>query len=322
MKTLAKVEKDKAQALIMVPTWRGQLWANFLNRMSVKKVDLWFAEQILNPGKSKADNPLVKLPPGKLEANLVLSTITEKISQDQWRGLQGFTPVWKVYGRALFEVGRNNGYESRCSFGQYFDVEGCKRGINVKKDLRKIKIHANMDLGIFDNSRNELQSPLAVAVAWNLEHLRSGYAKYPTVRSIGRLFDYIREIGLGEGRVLIQQTMALVVAFSGYRMKEFAIIKTLDIQQLEDRTTIHTRVKRGKKIREFNIKFLNRNEGCCADEDLRQWLMDSYYGQGQKANILRDFTHNRVLGSLGCNSELQKLIMKAGVDDEFGDNSI
>ncbi|KAA6374435.1 MAG: hypothetical protein EZS28_030041 [Streblomastix strix] len=36
----------------------------------------------------------------------------------------------------------------------------------------------------------------------------------------------------------------------------------------------------------------------------------------------QDFTRNRVLGSLGCSSELMELIRQAGVDDEFGGNII
>jgi hypothetical protein len=86
MKTLAKVEKDRAQAVIVVPTWRGQLWTNLLNRMSVKRVDLGLSEQIQKPGKLIADNPLVKLSPGRMEAHLAISTVREKISSGRWLG--------------------------------------------------------------------------------------------------------------------------------------------------------------------------------------------------------------------------------------------
>ncbi|KAA6368061.1 MAG: hypothetical protein EZS28_036412 [Streblomastix strix] len=88
-------------------------------------------------------------------------------------------------------------------------------------------------------------------------------------------------------------------------MMELAAMKRSDIQQIEDRTTIHTKVRKGKKIKEFNIKFLKRNDVCCAHEDLKLWLMDS--------QLWKD---------LGCSSELKELIGQVGVDDVFGGNMI
>ncbi|KAA6325733.1 MAG: hypothetical protein EZS28_054033, partial [Streblomastix strix] len=140
--------------------------------------------------------------------------------------------------------------------------------------------------------------------------------------NIGRLFEYIRETGLSQGRALMRKTMALVVAFSGCGMTELAAMKRADIQQLEDRTIIQTKVKKGKKIREFSIKFLMRNDICCAHEALRLWLMDSHCGKCEEGSIWWDFTHNRVLGCLGCSNELKELIGQAEVDDEFGGNTI
>ncbi|KAA6374434.1 MAG: hypothetical protein EZS28_030040 [Streblomastix strix] len=74
--------------------------------------------------------------------------------------------------------------ESRCGFGECVDMESCKRGDKV-------------------------------AVARNLELERSENAKYPTVWGINKLFEYNRETGLSEGRVLMLKVMALDLAFSG-----------------------------------------------------------------------------------------------------------
>ncbi|KAA6375114.1 MAG: hypothetical protein EZS28_029356 [Streblomastix strix] len=112
-KTIAKVKKDMAQAAIVVPMWRGQLWTNLLNRMSVRKVDLGLTEQILEPGKLMIDNPLVYLSSRKMEAQLVISTARAKISSGQWRG--------------------------RCGFGKCFDVESCKRGDKDEKIFEEDK---------------------------------------------------------------------------------------------------------------------------------------------------------------------------------------
>ncbi|KAA6386029.1 MAG: hypothetical protein EZS28_018442, partial [Streblomastix strix] len=95
-------------------------------------------------------------------------------------------------------------------------------GVKEKKDLRKIKSHVGMALGMFAKSGNVLQPQIIVVVVRNLELERSGNAKYQTVWSIGKLSDHIRETGLGEGKVLMRMTMALIVTFSGSRMSEFA----------------------------------------------------------------------------------------------------
>jgi hypothetical protein len=44
----------------------------------VKSVDLGETHLILEPGKTMMDNPLVKLPPGRLVAHRVISTEKEK----------------------------------------------------------------------------------------------------------------------------------------------------------------------------------------------------------------------------------------------------
>ncbi|KAA6391179.1 MAG: hypothetical protein EZS28_013295 [Streblomastix strix] len=50
--------------------------------------------------------------------------------------------------------------------------------------------------------------------------------------------------------------------------------------------------------------------------------MDSHCGKNEEGSIWWDFARNRALGSLGCSSELKELTGQAGVDDEFGGNTI
>ncbi|KAA6358577.1 MAG: hypothetical protein EZS28_045896, partial [Streblomastix strix] len=149
-----------------------------------------------------------------------------------------------------------------------------------------------MAIGMFASNGNVLYSPIVVAVARNLE--KGAYTKGDGIYC-GIL--QVQNDGIGGN-------------------------ENGDIKQMEDRTIIHTRVKKGKKIREFNIKFLKRNDVCCAHEALRLWLMDSHCGKGQESSIWRGLTRNRVLGSMGCSSELRELVVYARVDDEFGGNTI
>ncbi|KAA6358060.1 MAG: hypothetical protein EZS28_046414 [Streblomastix strix] len=207
-------------------------------------------------------------------------------------------------------------------FGEYVEERAAKGGVKAKEELRKMRTHAGMALGMFASSGNVLQAPVVVAVARNLELERGGNAKYPTVWNIGKLFNHIRETGLGKGRVLMRQAMALVVAFSGCRMTELAAMRRSDIQQMEDRTIIHTKIRKGKRVKEFNIRLLRRDDVCCAHGALKLWLMDSHCGKSEEGSIWWDFARNRALGSIGCSSELKELIVQAGVDDDFGGNTI
>ncbi|KAA6379191.1 MAG: hypothetical protein EZS28_025282, partial [Streblomastix strix] len=197
-----------------------------------------------------------------------------------------------------------------------------KGGVQEKEELRKIRTHVGMALGLFSSSGNVLQAPVVVAVARNLELERGGNAKYPTVWNIGKLFNLIRETGLGKGRVLMRQTMALVVAFSVCRMTELTAMKRSDIQQMEDRIIIHTKIRKDKKVKKFNIRLLRRDDVSCVHGALKLWLMDSHYGRSEEGNIQPGFARDRALGSIRCRSELKELIVQAGLDDDFGGNTI
>jgi hypothetical protein len=47
---------------------------------------------------------------------------------------------------------------------------------------------------------------------------------------------------------------------------------------MEDRTIIHTKIRKGKRVKEFNIRLLRRDDVCCAHGALKLWLMDSHCG--------------------------------------------
>ncbi|KAA6328108.1 MAG: hypothetical protein EZS28_053754, partial [Streblomastix strix] len=61
-RTLVKVQKDKAEAVIIIPDWKGQIWDQLLKEMTVKEVVQGWAEEVLEKGKTMVDLNLHLLP--------------------------------------------------------------------------------------------------------------------------------------------------------------------------------------------------------------------------------------------------------------------
>ncbi|KAA6377251.1 MAG: hypothetical protein EZS28_027219, partial [Streblomastix strix] len=67
LRTLSKIWRDQATALVIMPNWRGQIWNDLQRRLTVSSVVLGKAEDILIAGAVMKENQL-KLPPGNLMA--------------------------------------------------------------------------------------------------------------------------------------------------------------------------------------------------------------------------------------------------------------
>ncbi|KAA6369963.1 MAG: hypothetical protein EZS28_034510, partial [Streblomastix strix] len=126
----------------------------------------------------------------------------------------------------------------------------------------------------------------------------------------------------GSGRQLMRSTMALVVAFSGCRMTELAQMRRSDIIQDAFRTVIQTKVKKGKKVRSFEIIFKRKDDVCCAAKAIELWLIDKDCTKRNDVGIWLDFEKKRTLGSIGCSKELKIIIMDAGVSKEYAGSTI
>ncbi len=67
---LKKTREEKAQALLLLPDWRGQAWEPMIQEMAVREIHLGPAEEILIPGEAMTAAGM-SLPPGGYRAVLV-----------------------------------------------------------------------------------------------------------------------------------------------------------------------------------------------------------------------------------------------------------
>ncbi|KAA6368906.1 MAG: hypothetical protein EZS28_035568 [Streblomastix strix] len=88
LKALAKVERDKAQAIIIVLDLKGQVWSSLLSEMRVDEVDLGLAEECLERNQVMADLNL-QVPPGRMKAVRVISTQLKRNCLGEGRGELG-----------------------------------------------------------------------------------------------------------------------------------------------------------------------------------------------------------------------------------------
>jgi hypothetical protein len=68
--------------VIIVPNWKGQIWEQLLEEMKIMEIDLGRSEEILEMSKTMEDLQL-KLPPGRLKAVRVISTLLENKCSDK-----------------------------------------------------------------------------------------------------------------------------------------------------------------------------------------------------------------------------------------------
>ncbi|KAA6357607.1 MAG: hypothetical protein EZS28_046867 [Streblomastix strix] len=77
LKVLAKVERDKAEAIIVLPAWRAQMWSQLLQEMIVQQVDLGDSSVCL-----ERSHQIVELqqqvPPGNMNAVYLIGSQKEK----------------------------------------------------------------------------------------------------------------------------------------------------------------------------------------------------------------------------------------------------
>jgi hypothetical protein len=70
LRCLRKVEEEGVKEVMIVPHWKGQSWNHLLNRLTIRRLNLGLATNILIPGPTMARTGL-QLPPGTMEMCLV-----------------------------------------------------------------------------------------------------------------------------------------------------------------------------------------------------------------------------------------------------------
>ncbi|KAA6381058.1 MAG: hypothetical protein EZS28_023416 [Streblomastix strix] len=147
-------------------------------------------------------------------------------------------------------------------------------------------------------------------------------SKYQSVGNLSQLTRFILREGLGEGRVLMQRTMRLIVAFPATIMVELAAIVRKNIEIDQQLLRIKTIVKKHKKPKEFVITFMRRQSICCTVAAIEKWLNAMECTKVINEAIWLDYDKRRIFGGIGCNNELRKLLDDIGVDQEFAGSSV
>ncbi|KAA6377205.1 MAG: hypothetical protein EZS28_027268 [Streblomastix strix] len=195
-------------------------------------------------------------------------------------------------------------------------------GNHMLEDLRKMKTHVGMVLSMFSSQDNVGQSPIIIELSKRLKLDREQKSKYAVILNLQMLLDYVRRTGLGSGRQLMRSTMTFVVAFSGCRMTELSSMRRNDITQEAIRTVIQTKVKKGKKVRTFEIIFKKKDDICCAAKAIELWLIDKNCTKRNDVGIWWDFEKKRTLGCVGCSKELKIIITDVVVSKKYAGSTI
>ncbi|KAA6392865.1 MAG: hypothetical protein EZS28_011609 [Streblomastix strix] len=195
-------------------------------------------------------------------------------------------------------------------------------GRSVLQDMKKMKTHAGVALSMFSETRDVAQCPIVQAIVKRLNLDNEQKSKYQSVWNLSQLTRFILREGLGEGRVLMQKTMGLIVAFSATRMVELAAIVRKNIEIDQQQMRIKTVVKKRKKPKEFVITFMRRQSICCPVAAMEKWLNAKECTKEMNEGIWLDYDKGRILGGIGCSKELRKLLDDIGVDQEFAGSSV
>jgi hypothetical protein len=70
LRCLQKIQQEGGKGIVILPAWKGQVWANLLHRMLVKSLNLGVSKKVLVPGKMMSRHG-TELPPGTLLMCLV-----------------------------------------------------------------------------------------------------------------------------------------------------------------------------------------------------------------------------------------------------------
>ncbi|KAA6372646.1 MAG: hypothetical protein EZS28_031826 [Streblomastix strix] len=100
-------------------------------------------------------------------------------------------------------------------------------------------------------------------------------------------------------------------------MTELSSIRTSDITQEAFRTVIQIKVKKGKKLRLFEIILNRKDDICCAAKAIEQWLTDNNCAKRNDIGIWWDFEKKRTLGGIRCSKELKVIIRDAEISKQY-----
>ncbi|KAA6372602.1 MAG: hypothetical protein EZS28_031873 [Streblomastix strix] len=123
----------------------------------------------------------------------------------------------------------------------------------------KLKTNMGIALSLFLAMRDVVQSPKVHPIVKRLILERHNKAKNLTAWNINQLLTYITNSEMTHGRLLMGKAMVLLVAISGARMMELAVIQRKDIEDSGEKITIKTTIKMGEKPRTRKIILKTRN---------------------------------------------------------------
>ncbi|KAA6376614.1 MAG: hypothetical protein EZS28_027859 [Streblomastix strix] len=112
----------------------------------------------------------------------------------------------------------------------------------------------------------------------------------------------------------MRKGMALLVAISGARMMELAVIQRKDIEDSEQKITVKKTIKQGKKPRTRKFILRTRDRPRCSVNAISEWLQNGECKQRFEEKIQLDYYKKRELGRIVCSRELMKIRNQAEVD--------
>ncbi|KAA6392864.1 MAG: putative reverse transcriptase [Streblomastix strix] len=83
LKVLRKVRDDNAEAVLVIPSWKGQVWSRWIEEMKIAEVDLGESNECLEMGKLMKDLHQ-QLPPGRMKAVRLTSMHLENSYSGKW----------------------------------------------------------------------------------------------------------------------------------------------------------------------------------------------------------------------------------------------
>ncbi|KAA6388973.1 MAG: hypothetical protein EZS28_015499 [Streblomastix strix] len=83
LKVLRKVREDNAEAVLVIPSWKGQVWSRWIEEMKIAEVDLGEGNECLEMGKLMKDLHQ-QLPPGRMKAVRLTNMRQENFYSGKW----------------------------------------------------------------------------------------------------------------------------------------------------------------------------------------------------------------------------------------------
>ncbi|KAA6371802.1 MAG: hypothetical protein EZS28_032669 [Streblomastix strix] len=251
-------------------------------------------------------------------SNIILST-----SQETWRKRRAGLHLFSEYMEEK-KLGIRNILTGRADVLQANSLSWMekKSGKSLLQNMRKMKTHTGVALSMFSETCNVSQSPIIQANVKRLNLDKEQKSKYQSIWNLNKLISFTQREGIGEGNVLMQRTMGLIVAFSVTRMVELAAITRKNIEIDEQMMKIRTIVKKCQKPKEFVITFIRRESICCPVATIEKWLNEKDCTKDEDKGIWFDYDKKKVLGGIVCSKVLRKLLDEIGIDQEFAGSSV